>query len=164
MYTFFLFVTECQNHFSYGSGGNVSGMENEDWNELQILDWVREEKEVWLACSLYHTLNCALCFLAASISISHADTCCCFKLSVFLLTWSLCHFSQASFKNTLFFKNLFPSKDPHCLILFTLHSLPAFSKVDSGKGKQETVFQKDKVALSCKQPVVRMWSDSPADQ
>jgi len=42
------------------------------------------------------------------------------------------------------------SEDPHCLL--TPHCLLALSKVVSGKGKQEAVSQKDKVALSCKQP------------
>lgn len=51
----------------------------------------------------------------------------------------------------LFLSNLFLSKDPHCLPLLTPHLL-TLSKVVSGKGKWEAVFQKDKVALSCKQP------------
>lgn len=52
----------------------------------------------------------------------------------------------------LFLSNLFPSKDPHCLPPLTAHCLLTLSKVVSGKGKQEAVFQKDKVALNWKQP------------
>lgn len=36
--------------------------------------------------------------------------------------------------------------------LLTPYCLLTLSKVVSGKGKQEAVFQKDKVALSCKEP------------
>lgn len=52
----------------------------------------------------------------------------------------------------LFLSSLFPSKGPCCLPLLTPHCLLTLSKVVSGKEKQEEVFQKDKVALSCKQP------------
>lgn len=72
----------------------------------------RERSLISLKASLqftsYHKLCCVCTFLPASISISHIDTCCCFKFSVFLLTWSPCLFSQASFKNVLFFLIFFP--------------------------------------------------------
>lgn len=97
-----------------------------------------------------------LCFLAASfpfhISFSFLDVCCCFKISVSLLTQSPCLFSQASFKNVVFLSNLFLSKDLYCLPLLTPRSLLALSKAVSGKGKREPVFQKGEVAFSCQQP------------
>lgn len=141
-----------------------------EWNgkwglKLPLNPRVRGGKGVWLAwkkaCSLHHTVNCALSVLSWQHPFPfHILIPAAALNSVFLLT---CLFSQASFKNVLFFLIFFLQKI-HTVWLLTLHHLPSFSKVVYGKGKQETVFQTDKLALSCKQPVVRTWSGSPAGQ
>lgn len=52
----------------------------------------------------------------------------------------------------LFLCSIFPSKSTCCLPFPTPCCLVALSKAVSGKGKQDPAFQKDRVALSCRQP------------